>query len=100
MCKIYKYFRDKYMWVYIDIEMKIEVWGSNFIFEDLIVDVVFKVWDVIIGELMFEKKIVEGLVLLENRLMEVGVLDVLVREKGKGEENKIVVMVYIVQNGK
>ncbi|KAK4680748.1 Beta-mannosidase B [Podospora pseudoanserina] len=98
--KIHKHPRDKYTRVYIDTETKIEVWGSNLTLEDLTVDVVLKAWDVTTGELTLEKKIAEGLVLPENRSTEVGALDVPVGEKGKGEENKIVVTAYIVQNGK
>ncbi|KAK5657006.1 hypothetical protein OQA88_3529 [Cercophora sp. LCS_1] len=88
--------KDKYTRVYIDVQQRVEVWGSNLTLEDLEVDVVLRAWDVETGEQTWEE-VKKGVALPENRSTEVAAFDVPVRNKGKGEEGRTVVAAYLVK---
>jgi beta-mannosidase len=96
----HKHPRDKYTRVNIDVSTQIEIWGSNLTLEDLTVDCVVKAWDVETGEETFSKTVVAGLSLPENRSTEVVAMEVPVKKPGTGEEGRIVVAAYLVQDGK
>ncbi|KAK1752585.1 glycoside hydrolase superfamily [Echria macrotheca] len=87
--------RDKYTRAHVDVEHRVEVWGSNLTLEGLTVDVVLRAWDVETGDKIWEE-IHEGVELAENRSTELAAFDVPVRQKGKGEEGRIVVAAYLV----
>ncbi|KAK4231694.1 glycoside hydrolase superfamily [Podospora fimiseda] len=93
---VHKHPRNKYTRVDIEVKTEIEVWGSNLTLEEKKVDVVVKGWDVETGEVVSEKKAVEGLVLKENRSTEVTVMDVPVKENGG--EGKVVVAAYLIDS--
>ncbi|KXX83158.1 Beta-mannosidase B [Madurella mycetomatis] len=89
--------RDKYTRVNIDVQTQIEVWGSNLTLEDLTVDCVLKAWDVETGEETFSETVSAKQVLPENRSTEMAALDVPVRKKNAGEEERTVVAAYLVR---
>ncbi|SPQ17734.1 f039d5a0-515d-4457-b946-f00e832e011b [Thermothielavioides terrestris] len=92
--------RDKYTRVNVDVKTQIEVWGSNLTLEDLTVDCVLKAWDVETGEETFSQTLAAGKLLPENRSTEIAALDVPVRKRNAGEESRIVVAAYLVQEGR
>ena len=92
--------KDKYTRAYIDKITKVEIWGSNLTLKDLTVDVVVKAFDVISGKETFSKTVKSGLVLPENRSTEIIAMDVPVKVKNSGEEARIVVAAYLIQDGK
>lgn len=91
--------RDKYTCVHIDITHRIEVWASNLTLDDLVVDVIYRAWDVETAELTHEHTD-KGVRVPENRSTELASFDVPVRNPGKGEEGRTVVAAYLVQDGK
>ncbi|KAI4597223.1 Beta-mannosidase B [Pestalotiopsis sp. 9143b] len=90
--------RNKYTRVYIDTEIKIEIWGSNLTLEDLEVDCVVKAWDVETGEETYSKKVAEKLLLPKNQSTEVVAMRV--PAPNKGDEARTVVASYLVKDGK
>lgn len=89
--------RDKYTRVDVDVQTQIEVWGSNLTLEDLTVDCVLKAWDVETGEETFCETVSAKQILPENRSTEMAALDVPVRKKKAGEEERTVVAAYLVR---
>ena len=92
--------RDKYTRVYIDTVYKIEMWASNLSLEKRTADVVLKTWDLETGKNTFSKTLHNGYVLEPNRSVEITEFEVPVEKKDIGEENKVVVAAYLVENGK
>ena len=92
--------KDKHTRAYIKKTTQIEIWGSNLTLKDLKVDVVVKAFDVISGKETYSKTVKSGLVLPENRSTEITAMDVPVKVKDSGEEDRIVVAVYLFEDGK
>lgn len=90
--------RDKYTRVHIDTKVRIEIWGSNLMLEDLVVDCVVKAWDVESGKETYSKTVAENLTLPKNQSTEVIAMDIPSRKKG--DEAKTVVASYLIRNGK
>jgi beta-mannosidase len=97
--KEHKIPRDKYTRVYIDTTHKIEIWGSNLSLRDMVVDVVVMAWDLVTGKETFSQTIKTKFLLPQNQSTEITELDVPVRTNNSGEENRIVVAAYLVEDG-
>ncbi|PQE03231.1 glycosyl hydrolase family 2 protein [Rutstroemia sp. NJR-2017a BBW] len=92
--------KDKYTRAYLDKTTQIEIWASNLKLEEVKgVDVVVKAFDVLTGAETFSKSVGEDLVLGANMSQEITALDVPVKEKGKNEEGKTVVVAYLMKDG-
>jgi beta-mannosidase len=91
--------KDKYTRVYIDKTYQIEIWGSNLTLRDITVDVVVKAWDVISGKETYSKT-VKSSFLPKNQSTEITGLEVPVKVKNTGEEGRIIVAAYIIEDGK
>jgi beta-mannosidase len=92
--------RDKYTRVYIDKRYKIEIWASNLTLRDMTVDVVVMAWDVITGKETYCKTVQSQFLLPKNRSTEIFDFEVPVKIKNVGEEGRIVVAAYLVEDGK
>lgn len=90
--------RDKYTRVDIDVTTKIEVWGSNLMLEDLVVDCVLKAWDVETGEETYSKTVAEKMRLPQNQSTEIVAMDVPAPKKG--DEARTVVASFLLRDGK
>jgi beta-mannosidase len=91
--------KDKHTRVYITKTYGIEIWGSNLSLRDIKVDVVVKAFDVITGKETFSKTVKSSLLLEENRSTEICDLEVPVKQKDVGEENRIIVAAYLIEDG-
>jgi beta-mannosidase len=91
--------RDKYTRAYITKTHRIEIWGSNLTLHDMTVDIVVKAFDVITGKETFCKTTNRNLLLPKNQSTEITALEVPVKQKNMGEEGRIVVAAYIMENG-
>ena len=96
----HKHPRDKYTRVDIDTQVKLEVWGSNLMLEDLKVDCVAMAWDVETGEETYSNTVASGLALPANRSTEIIAMDVPVKQKDAGLESRTVVATYLLQDGR
>lgn len=96
----HQYPRDKYTRVYIDTKIKVEIWGSNLMLEDLTVDCVVKAWDVETGEETFSKTVASAITLPSNRSTEIYALEVPVTTPKADLEGRTVVASYLYQDGK
>ncbi|KAI0097884.1 beta-mannosidase [Nemania sp. FL0031] len=74
--------------------IQVEVWGSNLMLEDLVVDCLVRAWDVETGEETYKEVVCKGLVLPKNQSTEVIAMDVPAREKG--DEARTVVAAYLL----
>ncbi|OAR01342.1 hypothetical protein LLEC1_04585 [Akanthomyces lecanii] len=96
----HRYPKDKYTRVYIDTKIKVEIWGSNLMLEDLTVDCEVKAWDVETGEETFSKTVASSIMLPSNRSTEIHAMEVPVSTPNADLENRTVVASYLFQNGK
>jgi beta-mannosidase len=94
----YTYPKNKYTRVDIDIETKIEVWGSNLMLGDLVVDCIVKAWNVETGEETFSKIVAENLLLPKNQSTEIVAMEV--PAPVKSDQAKTVVASYLVRDDK
>jgi beta-mannosidase len=92
--------KDKHTRAYITKTTQIEIWGSNLTLKDVKGDIVVKAFDVITGKETYSKTVKADFLLPENRSTEVIAMDVPVKQKDAGEENRTVVAAYIFENGK
>lgn len=92
--------KDKYTRVYITKTHKIEIWGSNLSLMDMKVDVLVKAWDVVTGKETYSKIVKSGLLLPKNQSTEIVDFEVPVKVKDAGEEGRIVVASYLIEDGK
>jgi len=92
--------RDKYTRVYITKTYTIEIWGSNLTLRDMTVDVIVRAWDVESGKETYNKTVKSSYALPKNQSTEIIALDVPVKHKNAGEEARIVVAAYIIEDGK
>jgi beta-mannosidase len=90
--------RDKHTRVYVTKTQRIEIWGSNLTLRDMTVDIVVKAWDVITGKETFCKTTNRDFLLPKNQSTEIASLEVPVKQKNMGEEGRIVVGAYIMEN--
>ena len=92
--------KDKHTRAYIKKTTQIEIWGSNLTLKDVTGDIVVKAFDVITGKETFSKTVKPQFLLPENRSTEVVAMDVPVTEQDVGEEGRIVVAAYLIEDGK
>ena len=94
--KEHRHPRDKYTRVHVDVETRIEVWGSNLTLEHLRADCVLRAWDVETGEQTYFETVAADVSLPENRSTEIAAMAVPVVQQGKGEEARTVVAAYLL----
>jgi beta-mannosidase len=91
---------NKYTRVNVKTEHKIEMWASNLSIRSRTVDVIVKCFDIATGKQTYAQTIHLGLVIEENRSTELGEFEVPVKEKNKGEEMRVVVAAYLIEDGR
>lgn len=90
----HKHPKDKYTRVNIDVQTRIEIWGSNLQLEDVTADLVIKGFDVETGDVTHSETIEKDFHLPKNASTEIAAFDVPVKEEG--QENRIIVAAYLV----
>ncbi|KEY68408.1 hypothetical protein S7711_01184 [Stachybotrys chartarum IBT 7711] len=96
----HKHPKDKYTRVYIDVEEKIEIWGSNLTLEELTVDCVVKAWDVETGKETYSQTVASSISLPANASTEITAFKVPVEKANAGLEARTVVASYLYKDGK
>lgn len=96
----HKHPKDKYTRVYIDVEEKIEIWGSNLTLEELTVDCVVKAWDVETGKETYSQTVASSISLPANASTEIAAFKVPVEKTNAGLEARTVVASYLYRDGK
>jgi len=91
--------KDRHTRAYIKKTTQIEIWGSNLTLKDITGDIVVKAFDVTTGKQTFSKTVKSKFLLPENRSTEIIAMDVPVTEKDVGEEFRIVVAAYLIEDG-
>ncbi|KAG5982144.1 Beta-mannosidase B [Claviceps digitariae] len=92
--------KDKYTRVHIKTEIKIEIWASNLNLDDFKADCVVKAWDLQTGKETYSEIVSPQHHFPCNASTEIISINVPVRNKGTGEENRTVVAAYLIQDGK
>jgi len=92
--------RDRHTRAHIKKTTQIEIWGSNLTLKDITGEIVVKAFNVISGKTTFSKTVKSKFLLPENRSTEVIAMDVPVTEQDVGEESRIVVAAYLIEDGK
>lgn len=96
----YKHPKNKHTRAYVDTKIKVEIWGSNLMLEDLTVDCYVKAWDVEMGyETFASTAVASSIALPSNRSTEIYSMDVPVNTPNVGLEGRTVVASYLYQNG-
>jgi beta-mannosidase len=91
---------NKHTRAFVKKTTQIEIWGSNLTLTDITGDVIVKAFDVITGKETYSKTVKADLLLPENRSTEVIAMDVPVKERDAGEEDRTVVAAYLFEHGK
>ena len=88
-------------WSRVDVETvhKLEIWASNLALEKRTVDVGLMAWDVETGQEVFSDILKKSFVLEGNRSTEIMELEVPIRHKNRGEEDRTVVVAYLLEGG-
>lgn len=92
--------KDKYTSAYFTTIHTVEIWASNLTLRDISADVVVQAWDVETGKQAYSETVKSSFLLPKNQSTEVFTLEVPVKQKNVGEENRIVVAAYIIEDGK
>jgi beta-mannosidase len=90
----HKHPRDKHTRVNIDVQSRIEIWGSNLQLEDVTGDLVVRAFDVETGEVTYDETVEKAFLLPKNQSTEMAAFDVPVKEKGR--EARTIVAAYLV----
>ncbi|KAI1342883.1 beta-mannosidase [Xylariaceae sp. FL0016] len=87
---------NKYSKIGVEVRTQIEIWGSNLMLDDVVVDCLVKGWDVETGEETYSAVVKKGLLLPKNQSTEIVAMDVPVAEKGT--EGRTVVAAYLLSS--
>ncbi|KAH7313445.1 glycoside hydrolase family 2 protein [Stachybotrys elegans] len=92
--------KTKHSRVDVDVETKIEIWGSNLTLEDIEADCVVKAWDVKTGRETYSQTVASKITLAADASTEIAAFEVPVAKPNAGLEARTVVAAYLYQDGK